>query len=320
MSLPSILSAPGAAEAAAPSRPAPGEAAHRFWSTVAVALCCVITVALAIYGMDYYPLDPAGRALSPKHDLLKPSGAIGVRLGLFGVALFLLLYLYAIRKHWKWLSRQGNSRHWLDFHVLLGIFAPIIVTFHSAFKFRGIAGVAYWIMAAVALSGFVGRYLYAQIPRSLGAAALSMQELRMQIERLSQELSAQQVLSPADLASALRMPTPAQVEALSLPAALWLAFRYDLARPWRLRALRAKARRTEKRSVACAGMLQANGADVEHVITCVQEQAALTKKTLLLSKSQEMFQLWHVIHRPFSYSFAILASIHVAVEVLLGYW
>lgn len=320
MSLPSILTAPGSAQAAAKPQTAPGEATHRFLSTAAVAACCLITLALAIYGMDYYPLDPAGRALSPKHELLKPSGTIGVRLGLFGVALFLLLYLYAIRKHWKWLSKQGNTRHWLDFHVLLGIFAPIIVTFHSSFKFRGIAGVAYWIMVAVALSGFVGRYLYAQIPRSLGAAELSMQELRTQLDRLSKELSAQKVLSAADLAPVLRMPAAAQVQALSLPAALWLAFRYDLARPWRLRKLRAKAKRKEKASVACAGMLQSNGVDVEHVIICVQEQAALTKKTLLLSKSQEMFQLWHVIHRPFSYSFAILGSIHVVVEVLLGYW
>ena len=38
----------------------------------------------------------------------------------------------------------------------------------------GMAGVAFWIMTAVALSGVVGRYLYAQIPRSLNAAVSAL--------------------------------------------------------------------------------------------------------------------------------------------------
>jgi hypothetical protein len=32
-----------------------------------------------------------------------------------------------------------------------------------------------------------------------------------------------------------------------------------------------------------------------------------------------VFHLWHVIHRPFSYSFAILSILHVTVVLLLGY-
>jgi hypothetical protein len=32
-----------------------------------------------------------------------------------------------------------------------------------------------------------------------------------------------------------------------------------------------------------------------------------------------VFHLWHVIHRPFSYSFALLAVIHIAVVTMMGY-
>ena len=320
MSLPSILATTAPPKPAVRSQTASAGGAHRFWISVAVAAACLITLALAIYGFDYYTLDATSRAVSPKHGLLKPSGAIGVRLGLFGVALFLLLYLYAIRKHWKWLSKQGNSRHWLDFHVLLGIFAPVIVTFHSSFKFRGIAGVAYWIMVAVALSGFVGRYLYSQIPRSIGAAEVSLKELRDQIDRHSRELSAQKILSAADLAPLLQLPSASRVASLSLPGVLWLALRYDVGRAWRLRALRKKALRSAGDTVAYGGMLHSTQAQVENIIECVKEQAVLTKKSLLLSKSQQLFQLWHVIHRPFSYSFVVLGGIHVVVELLLGYY
>ena len=134
--------------------------------------------AFAIYGFDYYTLGSGERPFSPKHALLRPSGAIGVNLGVLGVLLFFLIYLYPLRKKWGWLGRQGNSRHWLDFHVILGSAAPVVIALHSSFKFGGIAGMAFWVMAMVTLSGFIGRYLYSQIPRSLNAAELSIQEIQ----------------------------------------------------------------------------------------------------------------------------------------------
>jgi len=52
----------------------------------------------------------------------------------------------------------------------------VLITFHSSFKLRGVAGYAYWSMIAVVLSGIVGRYLYGRIPRKLGAVEMSVDE------------------------------------------------------------------------------------------------------------------------------------------------
>jgi hypothetical protein len=144
--------------------------------------------ALAIFGFNYYTLGSADRPFSPKHALLRPSGTIGLSLGFLGFGMFLVIFLYPLRKRWKWLSQQGLSRHWLDFHVLLGLAAPFVIAFHSSFKFGGFAGMAFWIMLAVSLSGIIGRYLYAQIPRSLNAAELSLKELQEVRTRLAQQL------------------------------------------------------------------------------------------------------------------------------------
>ncbi|HKW89240.1 MAG TPA: hypothetical protein VJN21_10850 [Candidatus Acidoferrales bacterium] len=133
---------------------------------------------IGIYGFNYYTLDAAHRALSPKYNQLRPAGSIGIRLGVAGAFMFVLIFLYALRKRWRWLGRIGSTKHWLDFHIVLGLTAPVIFTFHSSFKFGGLAGIAYWIMIVVALSGIVGRYLYAQIPRSLGSAELTFNELQ----------------------------------------------------------------------------------------------------------------------------------------------
>lgn len=46
-----------------------------------------------------------------------------------------------------------------------------------------------------------------------------------------------------------------------------------------------------------------------------------TLNILFLSKMRQLFKLWHVIHRPFSYSFAALALLHVIVVTVLGlFW
>jgi hypothetical protein len=54
------------------------------------------------------------------------------------------------------------TKRWLDSHRD-GSGGPLSVALHSAFKFGGLAGMAYWIMVAVVMSGIVRRYLYSQI-------------------------------------------------------------------------------------------------------------------------------------------------------------
>ena len=69
-----------------------------------------------------------------------------MKLGMLGLLMFLVIFLYPIRKRWPWLAKQGNARHWLDIHVMLGLSAPLIVAFHASFKFRGVAGMAFWML------------------------------------------------------------------------------------------------------------------------------------------------------------------------------
>src|SRR5260370_38501366 len=154
------------------------EKGHRTRVFLAWMQALAVGLVSAGYGWNYYPLSAAERPFSAKHQLLRPSGTIGIKLGMLGVLMFFLIYLYPLRKKWGWLARQGNSRHWLDFHVVLGATAPIIIAFHASFKFGNIAGMAFWSMLCVTLSGFVGRYLYAQVPRNLNAAELSMKEMQ----------------------------------------------------------------------------------------------------------------------------------------------
>ena len=156
------------------------------------------------------------------------------------MVLFLMIFLYPLRKRVKWLGRIGSARHWLDFHVIAGLTAPVLIAFHASFKFRGIAGVAFWIMLSVAISGVIGRYIYAQIPRSLSSAELSLRELAEIEEALSKDLSAQSVFSVQDFAPLLFVPTSEQVREMPLYGAILQMITLDVSRPFHVARLRIR--------------------------------------------------------------------------------
>jgi hypothetical protein len=295
------------------------ERGHRIRLLLAWLTALAVVLVIGGYGFSYYTLPMEQRPFSPKHDLLRPSGPIGIKLGMLGVFMFFLIYLYPLRKKWGWLARQGNSRRWLDFHVVLGATAPVIIAFHSSFKFGNIAGMAFFSMLAVTLSGFVGRYLYAQIPRSLNEAELTMKELQDREETLKRELAEQQATFGFSVEALYLLPTRDQVAKTSLLGSLLSMFVIDFKRPFRASRIRLQQLGFGSWLLSGFGLFASGDHKLERAIRVAQKQAALSKRVLFLSRTQQVFHLWHVIHRPFSYAFAILALIHIGLVLFMGY-
>ena len=223
------------------------EASHRIRVIIAGASAFILVAAISIYGASYYLLPLNERPYSDKYELLKPGGSIGLKLGILGTVLFFIIFLYALRKIIPFLGRFGTAKHWMDFHVIAGVTAPIVIAFHASFKFRGIAGIAFWIMLAVALSGFIGRYLYAQIPRSLTAAELSLTELHVSERELSEALLGQSVYSVEQLNRAMHVPSAERIRSIGTLRAVGemialdvgLPFRHEIPHHWRAAFKRA---------------------------------------------------------------------------------
>jgi hypothetical protein len=280
----------------------------------AILIVAVAAIAsLAIYGQDYYRLGQAERPFSPKHHLLKPGGTLGVNLGLAGVLILCAIFLYPLRKRWGWLQKQGSSKHWLDHHVVLGVAAPVCIAFHASFKFRGLAGIAFWVMVAVSVSGLIGRYLYAQIPRQMAAAETSLHIFQ-------EELQYQKIIPQTDLRRLLfKLPAPNSVTHWSASRALTYMVTSDLARPFRAARLRLQVMGIKRGVRSMTGMLSSRNFLLEEVILLARKQALLSRRILFLSHAQQVFKLWHVVHKPFSYAFAVLALAHIVVAMMLGF-
>jgi hypothetical protein len=95
------------------------------------------------------------------------SSLFGHLIGVVGFLLMLMTEtLYSLRKR----SRKGSwgsMKSWLQLHIFTGLVGPFMVLLHTSWKFNGLAGVTTLFTVIIVISGFIGRYIYTRIPRSL---------------------------------------------------------------------------------------------------------------------------------------------------------
>jgi hypothetical protein len=103
-----------------------------------------------------------------------------------------------------------------------------------------------------------------------------------------------------------------------LAALCWMIY-LDVKRPFQVSWLRLRAAGFVAWIVSLFGILPTRKPELEVAIQTARRQAALSKRILFLSRTKQVFNLWHVVHRPFSYSFAILAILHIVVVLGMGY-
>lgn len=88
-------------------------------------------------------------------------------LGIFGFILMLMTeILYSLRKRTR-SAKWGKMASWLQFHIFTGLVGPYMVLLHTSWKFNGLAGATTLFTLIIVVSGFIGRYIYTRIPRTL---------------------------------------------------------------------------------------------------------------------------------------------------------
>jgi hypothetical protein len=181
----------------------------------------------------------------------------------------------------------------------------MLITFHTSFKFNGIVSVAYWSMVIVVVSGFIGRYLYVRIPRTMRGAEVGRAEMEARAETLRAGLSEQ--ASPALLA---------RIDALErkvLPQSAADLTWFDLvAGEARMRGRLRRFARVARREGHASGPL-------EEALSVMAERAKLLRTLADLQRTKRLFHLWHVFHLPLVYVLLVIVALHVAVVAYLGY-
>lgn len=290
--------------------PAPQKPEHRGVPFRAVFLCIGILIASSVIGGGYYFAPLEDRARSPLHVWLRPSGYIGQTAGIISLLIFVFLWLYPLRKKYRWLGFTGTMARWLDGHVGLALILPFLAAVHASWRFEGVIGLGYLSMLVVAMSGIAGRYLYVHIPRSASGLELTAEEIAQERQGLIGEIAKATGLPAAQVETLLRSD-PASIEGLGILGTLKRMVTDDFSR-WRsARALRRACESTY-------GAIRPNRKTVRRVLKLAHKEMALTQQARMLAATQKLFRYWHVAHRPFAITALVAVLVHVGVVVAMG--
>ncbi len=115
------------------------------------------------------------------------SELFGHSIGIVGFIFMLMTEtLYSLRKRTRSV-RWGKMSTWLQLHIFTGLVGPYMVLLHTSWKFNGIAGVTTLFTIIIVVSGFIGRYIFTRIPRTLDGLEIEgtlSQETLKQARRL----------------------------------------------------------------------------------------------------------------------------------------
>jgi len=282
---------------------------HKIYVGLFLVVGISVTILLAIYGFDYYTTPLEERFFNPDHNLLKPSGALGHGFGIIGTLMMVIgVSVYMIRKRYRKFFNIGYLKHWLEFHIFLCSVGPILVLYHTAFKFGGIVSVSFWSMVLVVLSGVVGRFIYLQIPRTIQGQEISINELNSIKEKLAIKVRSVMSEDSSTLSEFEKISSADRYKSFRLITAIGFFVRdyFDIKRVLRLLKMRIK-------------LLGIGKSESNELIKAAKSEIVIARRIALLRTSQKLFHWWHIFHLPFAITMFVIMVIHVAVTIIFGY-
>ena len=280
--------------------------AHRIYITTLTSIVILTFFVLLFKGIPYYSTSIEERFYHPDHDLFKPSGMFGHGLGIVGTLLIIIgVFGYQARKKFKSWARLGRLKYWLEFHIFLCSLGPVMILFHTAFKFGGIVSISFWSMVAVVASGIIGRFIYVQIPRTISGRELSMNEVKAMKADLGELLKGQYRLNEESYKLVLEaVDVNRQKFGTNLFSSMFNKYLEDK------KTLRQVKTTLRKNGVA--------GPDVRKVSKLVNNELTLNNRIERLATMQKLFKYWHVAHLPFALIMLVIMVIHVGITLAMG--
>ena len=274
-----------------------------------ITLILAVLTLINVLGAPYYRMSQAERVRSALHPYLRPSGLVGQSAGILALVIFIFLWLYPLRKAYRWLAWTGSIGKWLDIHILAAIGLPLLVAIHASWRFDGVVGLGYYAMLVVCASGVVGRYLYIRIPRSQSGVASSREEVVSERRNLVTEISAATGLDPFSVERTLAVGSSS--ESTGIVRTLLHLVSDDFTR-WRLkRALRRRLKHVKGARPLDKEML-------DRVVDLAGREISLAQQLRMLDATKRIFGYWHVLHRPFAVTALVAVLIHVIVVIAVG--
>ena len=235
-----------------------------------------------------------GWAVREQNYLVAETG-IGYWFGIIGGSMMLLILAYPLRKRFKSWSSIGSVKSWFRIHMILGVLGPVIILFHSGFRLGSFnSSVALFCMIIVALSGYIGRYLYQRIHHGLYGKKIRFEELVSADERAGQLLREAGII---DLGLVNEFEQIA-AELTHRHTGINRSLRF-------YRQMRSRIDRLRRQIVK----LKLDKSDTSEICRRLKELRSICT----LGINEIRFSYWHVLHIPLLVMLVLSGLVHVAV-------
>jgi signal transduction histidine kinase len=236
--------------------------------------------------------------------LAEPRGShpFGHILGIIGAILMVMTeVIYSLRKRTRLLNWAGPVRYWLSLHIFTGIVGPFMVLMHTGLQFRGLAGISMLLTILVVASGFVGRYLYTALPRTLLGVVASQQEIAAEARSIRLALAqfeAREATQMRRLAAGLRLHRESRNPVLAIFGRSYYQWLY---------------RRRIRKEVARVERLKQE--QQQQLFTLLSRQRELERQVEMLESARRFMRFWHILHIPMGLTLFFSVAIHIAATV-----
>jgi len=282
---------------------------HRLFVGSFFLIGIIVVILLSVNGYNYYTSSEEERFFQENHTMLKPSGTLGHGLGILGTVMMIFgVALYMIRKRVRRFFNIGYLKYWLEFHIFLCTVGPLLVLYHTSFKFGGIVAVSFWSMTAVVFSGVIGRFIYIQIPRTIQGNEFDIKQLNEMSNDISNRLS-YELIKGEEIA--LRIDQLTNID-YKRDITFGQSILYSVKDFFNVRSNINKLKQEMHNS-------SISKIKVKEIIKLAKSKMILSRRITLLRTMQRLFKYWHIVHLPFAITMFVIMIIHVAVTIIFGY-
>lgn len=221
------------------------------------------------------------------------SGFYGHAMGILGFILMLMTeILYTLRKRVN-NARWGRMASWLEFHIFTGLVGPYLVLLHTSWKFNGLAGVLSLFTLMIVASGFIGRYIYTAVPRTVDGVELSLADMNDQIGQIEDFLAHLRQPQAEVETTPLRSPTSAGSIGMVLGRLGW-ELQTGLA-----------MRRSQR------GLSESDQQQAKELQNLIRQRNRLKRQVASIASARRLLAVWHAIHIPLGLTLFAMAFVHV---------
>jgi thioredoxin reductase/ferredoxin len=136
----------------------------------------------------YFGLSLRERVLHSSYEWLAPGRNLGLLLGLLGTGAILMNLFYLVRKSRMGSWIPGNLRAWMNFHVGTGILSLLLIYIHAGgLPRQASGGFAFFALCVLVVTGGIGRWFYAFVPRAANGRELQLDEVRNKLRAIASE-------------------------------------------------------------------------------------------------------------------------------------